>query len=836
MQIMNLRKYLGLGASTLLLVSNGAWAGQVLDYSIRWSTADERYHVFMKPTQTPSPDRSMTSQVTIVVPHAEGSNSFEVNSLTSRITGITWSQNSRANSPSENTQADYLSFTLTASNAAAFQWQSEKEIEVFSFSNNGACIGPVALIDNQTDPFIIPVNNGGSNSARTNPGNQFSNLGWTETFGESNYRTNYGDPADCRDSFDDDLDGLKNGEEKALGSDLYNPDTDGDGIIDGMEVPDPANPLNTDGDALLNVLDNDDDNDGVLTIDEDYDFPKDGPLNDDTDSDGIPDYLDADDDGDGVPTKNENYNGGTPKDDNTDGDSKPDYLDADDDGDGVLTKNENYNGGTPEDDNTDGDSKPDYLDADDDGDGKPSKNEGNDPNGDGKPADAQDTDGDGKPDYLDVNDSDGPKGDPDGDGVPNDEEEKWGSDPNNPDDDGDGIPTREENYNGGSPTDDDTDQDGIPDFMDTDDDGDGILTRNENYNGGTPQDDNTDGDSKPDYLDTDDDGDGVLTKYENYNGGTPGDDNTDGDSKPDYLDADDDGDGKLSKDESNDPNGDGKPDDALDSDGDGKPNYLDTSDDIAGLQVRVMLQGSYDGVTGMMSDDLRVASMIPAAQPYKSAPFSYNGSEQAAGNLLLVSGQDAIVDWVLVELRDKLNSKNIVARQAALVQRDGDVVDALTGEKTLNFTEVVPGEYMVSIRHRNHLGAMASEPVRVQANPPLVDFTSVQTLVYGSNARTVYKTTALLWAGNADSNSNLIANGPGQDTAILIGSVLIDPGNSSFSTNYVLDGYNNNDLNMDGKTIVAGPGNDLNLLMGNILLHPVNYSFSANFIIPERLP
>lgn len=72
----------------------------------------------------------------------------------------------------------------------------------------------------------------------------------------------------------------------------------------------------------------DHDNDSVLTIiedlNDDHDFN-----NDDTDSDNIPNFLDDDDDGDGVLTMNE-YDlnkDGIP--DDTDGDGIPDYLDLD---------------------------------------------------------------------------------------------------------------------------------------------------------------------------------------------------------------------------------------------------------------------------------------------------------------------------------------------------------------------------------------------------------------------------------------------------------------------------------------------------------------------------
>ncbi len=841
MQIASLRKFLGLSASVCLVMSSGAWAAsEVLDYSIRWSTVDDRYHVYMRPTETPSPDKSTTGQITILVPtnDAEENQPFNVNGLMNHVDGVTWTEDSPIRAPLENPAYDYFSFYFSsATHADAFGWQAGQEVEVFSFVNSGSCLGPVTVLNNDTDPFVVPVNNGGENSEGTNPGNQFTNAGWSPVVGDTNnYRTNYGSPADCRHSLDDDNDGLKTGDEIALGSDPDNSDTDGDGLLDGFEAGNnPLSPVDTDGDSKPNLLDPDDDNDGIPTKSENYNGDN-TPVNDDTDGDGIPDYLDTDDDGDSILTSAENYNGTTPMGNDSDGDNKPDYLDTDDDNDGVLTRYENYNDTTPLNNDTDNDGKPDYLDSDDDGDNKYSADENNDPNHDGRPSDAVDTDGDGVVDYLDINDNDGPKGDADNDGISNADEQRLGSDPNNPDDDGDGVLSINEAYQGNSPLNQDSDGDGKLDFMDPDDDNDTVPTKDENYNGGTPENDDTDNDGTPDYLDTDDDNDGLLTRHENYNSGTPENDDTDNDGVPDYLDTDDDGDGKLTKDELPDQNGDKDPADAVDSDGDSIPDYRDVTNDLAAIQVRVMLQGAFDGSTGMMADDLRRTSLIPSDQPYNDAKFAYNGNETASAGVMNVTGNDAVVDWVLIELRDKSDNTSVVARRAGLVQRDGDVVDSTTGSKTLLLEGVAPDDYYVSIRHRNHLGAMASGLVRVQSTPPLVDFTSVNTPVYGDNARTAYESIALLWAGNADGNNRLIANGPGQDSSVLIGSVLRDRGNVSLSSNYILSGYSNNDLNMDGKTIVAGPGNDLNLLLRNILLHPGNSTLSANFIVQERLP
>ena len=73
---------------------------------------------------------------------------------------------------------------------------------------------------------------------------------------------------------------------------------------------------------------NDHDGDLVLSFLEDIDGD-DNVFNDDTDNDGVPDFFDIDDDGDGVLTKYEDLdNDGDPTNDDTDGDGIPNYLDS----------------------------------------------------------------------------------------------------------------------------------------------------------------------------------------------------------------------------------------------------------------------------------------------------------------------------------------------------------------------------------------------------------------------------------------------------------------------------------------------------------------------------
>ncbi|RXR21833.1 T9SS type A sorting domain-containing protein [Flavobacterium stagni] len=83
----------------------------------------------------------------------------------------------------------------------------------------------------------------------------------------------------------------------------------------------------TDMDGFANFIDNDDDNDLVLTVVEYVNIRSSQSTIIDTDNDGIPNYLDNDDDNDGVLTKFEDYNGnGNPADDDTNANGSPDYL------------------------------------------------------------------------------------------------------------------------------------------------------------------------------------------------------------------------------------------------------------------------------------------------------------------------------------------------------------------------------------------------------------------------------------------------------------------------------------------------------------------------------
>lgn len=178
------------------------------------------------------------------------------------------------------------------------------------------------------------------------------------------------------------------------------------------------------------------------------------------------------------------------------------------------------------------------------------------------------------------------------------------------------------------------------------------------------------------------------------------------------------------------------------------------------VSPKVIFEGAYNPGAGTMNDHLRAANLVPFSQPYNNMPgFTHvngGGTEQTTAAVLAVTGNDAIVDWVFLQLRDKNNASNVVATRAALVQRDGDIVD-VDGVSPVNFN-VAPDNYFVSVRQRNHLGVMKATVSALSATTTNIDFTASGTPVYGTNARKDLGGGKLgLWAGDLNGSGSVDA-------------------------------------------------------------------------------
>ena len=366
----------------------------------------------------------------------------------------------------------------------------------------------------------------------------------------------------------------------------------------------------------------------------------------------------------------------------------------------------------------------------------------------------------------------------------------------------------------------------------------------------------SDQDGIPDYRDPDDDNDGINTQYEaadpNKDGNPSDARDSDTDTVPDYLDADDDGDNKPTSSEKADANGDHNPADAEDVDDDSIPNYLDNNDEPSVyVSMQAYLQGAYDPTTGLMSDTLRKLGYLPKLQPYGELitsfgytnvanvpPFNYKGTETISDALYATTDNNAPVDWVLLELRDTAAPTNRIAAKAAILQRDGDIVNAGTGSTKLVFRGVPEGSYYVVLRHRNHLGVMTSAPLSLNSNKiTAINLTQPNYAVYGtSNQRYIQNNVATLWAGDTNNSNTIVGAGPGSDSNVMLGALLVAPGNKLVTTHYQMPGYYATDLNLDGLTIFSGPNNDLNILLGNIMIFPDNTGANANFVVNSAVP
>jgi hypothetical protein len=193
------------------------------------------------------------------------------------------------------------------------------------------------------------------------------------------------------------------------------------------------------------------------------------------------------------------------------------------------------------------------------------------------------------------------------------------------------------------------------------------------------------------------------------------------------------------------------------------------------LAAKVLLAGNYNATSMLMTDDLRALNLIPTVEPYSSgiytSAFSHvggGGSETTTAAALAVTGNNAIVDWVFIQLRDKTNNNIVLHTKSALLQRDGDIVD-VDGTSAVNLSDVCPDDYFVTIKHRNHVGVMTAGVMSFAYNATTsVDFTNTSTALFvrpAPNANNAPLTGATrimggrraLYAGNAGINPAAIA-------------------------------------------------------------------------------
>ncbi len=136
---------------------------------------------------------------------------------------------------------------------------------------------------------------------------------------------------------------------------------------------------------------------------------------------------------------------------------------------------------------------------------------------------------------------------------------------------------------------------------------------------------------------------------------------------------------------------------------------------VADIYSNVILEGAYDATSGLMNDQLRELDLIPLTDPY-------TGSMTTTDAILQVTGNSAIVDWVLLELHDKDAPGKVITSYPALLRRDGFIIsnDGINPPRI-----AVPEEtdYYLVVKHRNHLPVKSGSTISLSQqiiNQPFV--------------------------------------------------------------------------------------------------------------------
>jgi len=288
------------------------------------------------------------------------------------------------------------------------------------------------------------------------------------------------------------------------------------------------------------------------------------------------------------------------------------------------------------------------------------------------------------------------------------------------------------------------------------------------------------------------------------------------------------------------------------------------------IAAKAFLEGPYNTATQLMNDNLRqlpkatvttlpsktvADSPFPLTEPYTAliadpnntgTEFDYahtggGGGETTTNAVLAVGGSNAIVDWVFLELR-RTSDSAVVATKSALIQRDGDIVDASDGVSPACFT-AGSNNYYLGVRHRNHLGIMSKSAINfVVGTTTVVDFTRANGTgitgymrAAGTHPVDTINTRVVMWGGDANGDGSTKFSGPQNDRDEVFFDIFLDPDNNTASYNHIRPGYYQGDTNLDGNVKYQGPTNDLDRLMFfNVLFYPNTIGIAQ--IINEQIP
>jgi subtilisin family serine protease len=223
------------------------------------------------------------------------------------------------------------------------------------------------------------------------------------------------------------------------------------------------------------------------------------------------------------------------------------------------------------------------------------------------------------------------------------------------------------------------------------------------------------------------------------------------------------------------------------------PLYFITTQTGFTLDLTLILEGAYTpGQVFPMHTLLLNNNMLPLEQPF-APPLPYYGNNSPVwyyqGGESVANFPGAVVDWILIELRDAPSPEQatldaVAARMPALLLNTGQVVD-VSGDLPSFDVNISQGLFVV-VYHRNHLGAMSSESLQIINGTYSWDFSQEKDKAHIKTqpgqkhlGNGIYG----LYGGDGDAN----------------GQVQLQDKNNTWDPLSGLSGYYPSDFNLDGQ-------------------------------------
>lgn len=229
------------------------------------------------------------------------------------------------------------------------------------------------------------------------------------------------------------------------------------------------------------------------------------------------------------------------------------------------------------------------------------------------------------------------------------------------------------------------------------------------------------------------------------------------------------------------------------------------------LDAKVFLEGPFDPNSDEMTDGLRAGGYLPTGEPFTGLGFTHvgdGGDESVDPGVFNTAGANAIVEWLLVELRSSADNTQVLHTRSALLQADGDVVE-LDGTSPLAFL-ADPGNYYVAFRHRNHLGFMTQNTITLSEVASALNTTDGSVATFGTEAQTSIDGSLCMWTGNALLDTQLKYTGSNNDRDAILDQI---GGTSPTAVDF---GYEQEDVTLDGVVKYTGSNNDRDPILVNI--------------------